>query len=281
MHVPIYLIMGFMKAILVASLVIVVAIAICEERFVIAVAAAIAVVLLYISCPQIYTSANSVVIGGQHSMTIKNNSKEYAVVHIEYNGEDSRYNCYIEKDGLYHKILYTYGPGEYRVQVYNGQAQSKPYLEFTKRVRSATKYKGSSYNVELDKYSSIVDSIIQDNKWDKHTELSTIWEYFSKYEYEYEVEDEISNGNIKVFIPNLDDTVSKKAGICYDMASLVTCICRKLYGEAKMCIGYNGKDYHAWCEVYYDNKWYNMDTIKREYYNNGRGNEEYEVIQTY
>ena len=150
MHVPIYLIMGFMKAILVASLVIVVAIAVCEERFVIAVAAAIAVVLLYISCPQIYTSTNSVVIDGKHSMTIKNNSKEYAVVHIEYNGEDSRYNCYIEKDGLYHKILYTYGPGEYKVQVYDGQAQSKPYLEFTKRVRSATKYKGSSYNVELD-----------------------------------------------------------------------------------------------------------------------------------
>lgn len=274
-----YLIMTF-KIIIVTILLTAVIVSLYTESFAVILAALI-IIIAYSLVPQIYISSNSVVISNRNSMKIRNNSKEYAVVHIEYNGEDSRYNCYIEKDGLYHTILYTYGPGEYKVQVYNGQTQSKPYLEFTKKVKSETKYTGSSYNVELDKYSSIVDSIIYYNDWDRHTELSTIWEYFSKYEYEYEVEDKINNGSIKVFIPNLEDTVSNKAGICYDIASLITCICRKLYGEARMCIGYNGKDYHAWCEVYYDNRWYNMDTIKREYYNNGRGNEEYEVIQAY
>lgn len=213
---------------------------------------------------------------------VKNTNDCYAVVHVEYDWQDKGYNCYIENDDEWHDVKLTYGIGEYEIMVFkvDNSMQERVY-DCKKTMNEQVKYTGSSYNVEVDKFKDDIDGIIEQNGWNKKTDLETVWRYFNKFEYEYDVEDRINNNEVDVFIPDLHKVAESKSGICYDIASLVTCICRELYGEARLCVGERGGEYHAWCEVKQDGEWINMDTIRKDSFNSNENIGEYKIIQTY
>ena len=50
--------------------------------------------------------------------------------------------------------------------------------------------------------------------------------------------------------PVLDDVLAKKTGICFDYASLMTGMLRSLGVPCKLVVGYAGKSYHAWINVW-------------------------------
>lgn len=52
------------------------------------------------------------------------------------------------------------------------------------------------------------------------------------------------------YLPDLDDTLHTKRGICFDYAALMTAMLRVQRIPARLVIGYAGKDYHAWISVY-------------------------------
>ena len=219
---------------------------------------------------------------GKDSIKVKDTNDCYAVVHVEYNGDDRGYNCYIENDDEWHEVKLTYGIGEYEIMVFkvDGSEQQMIY-DCKKTMNEQAKYTGSSYNVEIDKFKDDIDGIIEQNGWNKETDLETVWGYFNEFKYEYDVEDKIKNNEVDVFIPDLHKVAESKSGICYDIASLVTCICRELYGEARLCVGERGGEYHAWCEVKHDGEWINMDTIRKDSFNSNENIGEYKIIQTY
>ena len=63
--------------------------------------------------------------------------------------------------------------------------------------------------------------------------------------------------NATGYVPNPDDTLITKTGICFDYASLAAAMFRSLGIPCKIITGYVGeKDlYHAWNEIYIDGKW--------------------------
>ena len=51
-------------------------------------------------------------------------------------------------------------------------------------------------------------------------------------------------------IPNPDETLSTKKGICLDYASLTTAMLRSQGVPTKLEVGYSGDAYHAWISVW-------------------------------
>lgn len=52
------------------------------------------------------------------------------------------------------------------------------------------------------------------------------------------------------YIPDIDQVLSNKNGICFDYASLMTALLRTQNIPAKLVVGYSGTSYHAWISVY-------------------------------
>lgn len=52
------------------------------------------------------------------------------------------------------------------------------------------------------------------------------------------------------YLPDIDDTLRTKKGICFDYAALMTAMLRVQRIPTQLVIGYAGKDYHAWISVY-------------------------------
>lgn len=52
------------------------------------------------------------------------------------------------------------------------------------------------------------------------------------------------------YIPNVDDTLSTKKGICFDYAALMTAMLRTQRIPTRLEVGYAGEAYHAWISCY-------------------------------
>ena len=52
------------------------------------------------------------------------------------------------------------------------------------------------------------------------------------------------------YLPNLDSVLSKKKGICFDYAALMTGMLRSQGVPCKLVVGYAGSAYHAWISVW-------------------------------
>ncbi len=63
------------------------------------------------------------------------------------------------------------------------------------------------------------------------------------------------------YLPVIDSTYNTKKGICYDIASLYAAVLRYNKIPTKLIMGYtpNISTYHAWNEVYYNDKWNIID----------------------
>lgn len=63
--------------------------------------------------------------------------------------------------------------------------------------------------------------------------------------------DEELAANVKTnYLPNIDNTMKSKKGICFDYASLMAAMLRSQGVPTKLVVGYSGDAYHAWISVY-------------------------------
>ena len=63
--------------------------------------------------------------------------------------------------------------------------------------------------------------------------------------------DEELAANVKTnYLPNIDNTLKTKKGICFDYASLMAAMLRSQGVPTKLVVGYSGEAYHAWISVY-------------------------------
>ena len=64
------------------------------------------------------------------------------------------------------------------------------------------------------------------------------------------------------YVPSVSSTIQSKSGICYDYAALFAGLLRSEGIPTKLVKGYGkfSKEYHAWNEVYVNDKWQIVDT---------------------
>ena len=90
----------------------------------------------------------------------------------------------------------------------------------------------------------------------------------NNFTYDYDLAASVQSG----YVPNLDEVLHKKEGICFDYSALVTAMLRSQGIPTRLEIGYHGQEYHAWISKYCDingwienryhyngNEWYRMD----------------------
>lgn len=77
--------------------------------------------------------------------------------------------------------------------------------------------------------------------------ITKIYDYVIKnVEYDYDKAADVQNG----YLPNVDETLTSKKGICFDYAALMTAMLRSQGIPTKLEIGYSGDIYHAWISTY-------------------------------
>ncbi len=101
------------------------------------------------------------------------------------------------------------------------------YTSATKAVALAAQLSADKSDV-LDTVGGIYDYVIKNISYDKALAQS------------------VQSG----YLPNLDNVLAKKQGICFDYAALMTAMLRSQNVATKLVVGYTGTVYHAWINVY-------------------------------
>ena len=77
--------------------------------------------------------------------------------------------------------------------------------------------------------------------------LEHVYDYvIGTIEYDEELAETLESG----YLPNIDNTMDTKKGICFDYASLMAAMLRSQGIPTKLIVGYSGDAYHAWISVY-------------------------------
>ncbi len=112
----------------------------------------------------------------------------------------------------------------------------RPFLYPNQYVWFTPEYKAVSYAAKLsDKSSDDLDYI------------SRVYHYVIKnIEYDQDLAQSVQSG----YLPDIDNTMNTKKGICFDYASLMAAMLRSQGVPTKLVVGYSGTAYHAWISVY-------------------------------
>ncbi len=198
---------------------------------------------------------------------------------IDYTHNADGYVCVKgPTDGITKKVQVIQGEATYTYSVFDGQFTILPLMNGsgTYTIRTLKQKSGDSYSVtasveitatltdELSIYlypNQIVDydketlavlksfELTQNDK-SELARVHSIYQWIvTNIDYDYDKVDEA----LKTFmIPDLDDAFTKKKGICFDYASLMTAMLRVQHIPTRVVTGYTDPGYHAWIEAYID-----------------------------
>jgi len=88
---------------------------------------------------------------------------------------------------------------------------------------------------------------------DSHSQLERVHDIYqwivTNIDYDY---DKVAEALSTFMIPDLDDAYTKRKGICFDYAALMTAMLRVQHIPTRLITGYTDPGYHAWVETYID-----------------------------
>lgn len=146
-----------------------------------------------------------------------------------------------------------YGNGNYTIKIYQLVSGNKYHLITQKNIKAV--------NTTLCYLKPTQYVWYKDNITKLSAQISANRSITAYYNYCY---NQITYDYIKAFtlakktdyLPDLDDIIKKKRGICIDKAALLCALCRSNNIPCKLAIGYVAKKtYHAWCLIWHNKKW--------------------------
>ena len=214
--------------------------------------------------------SSSVFGEGIYSLELQNNSVNISAssltakskVIVEKGNERYYYNL----NNVEESIPLQFGSGKYMVKVVEHISGNKYKVikksefdvkeQLLRELYTASNqpvyWKGQNQTVELGKQlTKNVDSEME--------KVKVIYNYIVKnINYDHNKMKTLSDS----YVAELDKILFSKNGICYDYASLFAGILRSQGIPTKLVKGYKSdlKEYHAWNEVFIDNKWVAIDT---------------------
>lgn len=146
------------------------------------------------------------------------------------------------------------GNGSYKVTVYENTSGNKyaALLTASFSVTMTDEFAPFLRPNQYVDYSSAPNTVakaaeLAGNETDPLKLVEIIYEYVVKnLTYDKKLASTVKSG----YLPVLDDVLAKKTGICFDYASLMTGMLRSQGVPCKLVVGYAGKAYHAWINVW-------------------------------
>ena len=155
-------------------------------------------------------------------------------------------------------IPFTEGDGDYTVVGYQ-QIQGDQYAALYSETLTVELeneflpflYPNQYVNFSPDSEASkLALSMVSENTSDIDA-LKQIYNYVvNNLSYDYDKAETVETG----YLPDVDETLSTKTGICFDYAALTTAMLRSCDIPCKLQIGYTGDIKHAWIDVYIRSK---------------------------
>lgn len=211
-------------------------------------------------------SAPGTLVHSARQVTIdySNTADGYVMVKCALKGEqlkiilagpgDTSYTYNLNAEDVYEVFPLTAGNGSYKVSVYKNlygtrySLLTSKELEVTLTDEFAPFLRSNQY-VHFTADSEVVALAAQltTNSTSELQTVQTIYHYvINNFVYDYDKARTVTSG----YLPDVDQILSLKKGICFDYASLMTAMLRSLNIPTKLVIGYAGTVYHAWISVY-------------------------------
>lgn len=179
--------------------------------------------------------------------------------------KDSIKYVYYVKSKNANNVPLQMGSGNYKISILQQVSGStyKPVASESvtvDKINELEMYKGSTFLVDYNVATKAVAAYKQLTSDKKGNEaVGMVYnDVVNNYSYDYDKAKNIKND----YVPVIDEMYTKKKGICYDYASLMAGALRSQSVPTKLVMGYAPEisTYHAWNEIYIDEKWVVVDT---------------------
>lgn len=231
------------------------------------------------STPKVLTpSADGVTVYQNDFASIDASNTSQGYVMVKYNGTNEKVklqitcpdqSCYtylISDRGTYDTFPLTAGNGSYALQVLENVAGDTYTVSLTQSINVNIEdeflpflYPNQYVNFHTDSQAVSKGSDLAKDTYSDLDVVQNIYNYVIKnISYDTEKAQNVSYG----YVPDVDDTLSSKKGICFDYAALMTSMLRSQNIPTKLEVGYSGDAYHAWISTYIDDKGWVDDIIQ-------------------
>lgn len=231
------------------------------------------------STPKVLTpSADGVTVYQNDFASIDASNTSQGYVMVKYNGTNEKVklqitcpdqSCYtylISDRGAYNTFPLTAGNGSYALQVLENVAGDTYTVSLAQSINVSIEdeflpflYPNQYVNFHTDSKAVSKGSDLAKDTYSDLDVVQNIYNYVIKnISYDTEKAQNVSYG----YVPDIDDTLSSKKGICFDYAALMTSMLRSQNIPTKLEVGYSGDAYHAWISTYIDDKGWVDDIIQ-------------------
>lgn len=231
------------------------------------------------STPKVLTpSADGVTVYQNDLASIDASNTSQGYVMVKYNGTNEKVklqitcpdqSCYtylISDRGAYDTFPLTAGNGSYALQVLENVAGDTYTVSLAQSINVSIEdeflpflYPNQYVNFHTDSKAVSKGSDLAKDTYSDLDVVQNIYNYVIKnISYDTAKAQNVSYG----YVPDIDDTLSSKKGICFDYAALMTSMLRSQNIPTKLEVGYSGDAYHAWISTYIDDKGWVDDIIQ-------------------
>lgn len=231
------------------------------------------------STPKVLTpSADGVTVYQNDFASIDASNTSQGYVMVKYNGTNEKVklqitcpdqSCYtylISDRGAYDTFPLTAGNGSYALQVLENVAGDTYTVSLAQSINVSIEdeflpflYPNQYVNFHTDSKAVSKGSDLAKDTYSDLDVVQNIYNYVIKnISYDTEKAQNVSYG----YVPDIDDTLSSKKGICFDYAALMTSMLRSQNIPTKLEVGYSGDAHHAWISTYIDDKGWVDDIIQ-------------------
>jgi|GEM_PF-2430630 len=163
------------------------------------------------------------------------------------------------------KVPMQFGNGTYRVELYqniSGSEYAGLYGEDVDISMSDANtpflYSSEIVDYEDSAVSYPLTAALMQGKGSDGEILAACYDYVTKnITYDYDKINHIDSS----YIPDIDEVLNSKKGICYDYAAVMASLLREAGIPAKLMMGYrtDAQEYHAWNQALVDGEWVTVD----------------------
>lgn len=200
------------------------------------------------------------------AVTVDASDVSEGYVMVKYSGENPKirmlltgpsqieYKYFIHGRDSYEAFPLSEGNGNYHLEVYEnleGNSYALIYsLDFEAQMPDENKaflYANQYVNYTNENQAVALARQLAETACSDLEVVENVYRYVTEnITYDYEKAGSVTSG----YLPDIEDTLNEKKGICFDYAALMTAMLRTQRIPTRLEIGYREEVYHAWIGVY-------------------------------
>ncbi len=182
-------------------------------------------------------------------------SEPDTMVNIQVTGPDQViYKYFLDTPDVRTAFPFTAGDGTYIVLAFEnvGNDQYATLLSYSLSVELKNEFLPFLYPNQFVNFTQDSEAIrlASELSADAETDLDALTNIYQYVTENITYDDEKAATVETGYLPDIDDTLRTKKGICFDYAALTVSMLRSLSIPARLSIGYSGEIRHAWIDVY-------------------------------